>query len=203
MERDETIQEKEKRTYDLKKKNQGTVLFSLPACWANNLELEKFKFVLDYKIKELKKQIEPREREIRANQEQIHEMESELERFHKSNTQLELALTESRQKLRVSQKSHFEFSKKIWNFSGFFYYLGCWPWIGARAIASSRFQIAKYSNFGWASRRSWIHSRSSQAQRNCPNHVWKIWTFHRYGHFREIRYGYFERYVSDGKWRIC
>lgn len=86
MERDETIQEKEKRTYDLKKKNQ---------------ELEKFKFVLDYKIKELKKQIEPREREIRANQEQIHEMESELERFHKSNTQLELALTESRQKLRA------------------------------------------------------------------------------------------------------
>ena len=73
--------------------------------------MEKFKFVLDYKIKELKKQIEPREREIRANQEQIHEMESELERFHKSNTQLELALTESRQKLRVSQKSHSEFSK--------------------------------------------------------------------------------------------
>ena len=36
MERDETIQEKEKRIYDLKKKNQ---------------ELEKFKFVLDYKIK--------------------------------------------------------------------------------------------------------------------------------------------------------
>ena len=31
MERDETIQEKEKRTYDLKKKNQGTVLFTLPA----------------------------------------------------------------------------------------------------------------------------------------------------------------------------
>ena len=84
------------------------------------LELEKFKFVLDYKIKELKKQIEPREREIRANQEQIHEMESELERFHKSNTQLELALTESRQKLRVSQKSHFKFSKIFWKFLNFF-----------------------------------------------------------------------------------
>jgi len=37
QERDETIQDKEKRIYDLKKKNQ---------------ELEKFKFVLDYKIKE-------------------------------------------------------------------------------------------------------------------------------------------------------
>ena len=41
--------DKEKRIYDLKKKNQ---------------ELEKFKFVLDYKIKELKRQIEPRENEI-------------------------------------------------------------------------------------------------------------------------------------------
>jgi cilia- and flagella-associated protein 57 len=48
-ERDSTISEKEKRIYDLKKKNQ---------------ELEKFKFVLDHKIKELKKQIEPKEEEI-------------------------------------------------------------------------------------------------------------------------------------------
>jgi len=47
--RDVTISEKEKRIHDLKKKNQ---------------ELEKFKFVLDYKIKELKRQIEPRENEI-------------------------------------------------------------------------------------------------------------------------------------------
>ena len=55
-ERDETIGDKEKRIYDLKKKNQ---------------ELEKFKFVLDYKIKELKKQIEPREVEIMDMKEQI------------------------------------------------------------------------------------------------------------------------------------
>jgi len=53
-------------------------------------------------ISELKKQIEPRERDIRNQQEQIHEMESELERFHKSNTALELSLTELRQKLRAS-----------------------------------------------------------------------------------------------------
>ena len=49
----------EKRIYDLKKKNQ---------------ELEKFKFVLDYKIKELKKQIEPRETEIKAKEDQINEV---------------------------------------------------------------------------------------------------------------------------------
>lgn len=54
--RDNTISEKEKRIYDLKKKNQ---------------ELEKFKFVLDHKIKELKKQIEPREDEIADMKEQI------------------------------------------------------------------------------------------------------------------------------------
>ena len=49
----------EKRIYDLKKKNQ---------------ELEKFKFVLDYKIKELKKQIEPRESDINNMKEQIQEV---------------------------------------------------------------------------------------------------------------------------------
>ena len=48
-ERDEHIQEKERKVYDLKKRNQ---------------ELEKFKFVLDFRIKELKEQVEPRENEI-------------------------------------------------------------------------------------------------------------------------------------------
>ena len=36
-----------------------------------NQELEKFKFVLDYKIQELKKQIEPRENDIKAMKDQI------------------------------------------------------------------------------------------------------------------------------------
>ncbi|KAF0306764.1 Cilia- and flagella-associated protein 57 [Amphibalanus amphitrite] len=85
-ERDETINEKEKRIYDLKKKNQ---------------ELEKFKFVLDYKIKELKKQIEPREAEIKDMKETINAMENELENYHKTNTEQELQLQELRQKLRA------------------------------------------------------------------------------------------------------
>ncbi|XP_032349913.1 cilia- and flagella-associated protein 57 isoform X3 [Camelus ferus] len=83
------MRKKEKRIYDLKKKNQ---------------ELEKFKFVLDYKIKELKKQIEPRENEIKVMKEQIQEMEAELERFHKQNTQLELNITELWQKLRATDQ---------------------------------------------------------------------------------------------------
>ena len=36
--------------------------------------------------------------------EQIQEMESELERFHKQNTQLELNITELRQKLKATDK---------------------------------------------------------------------------------------------------
>lgn len=63
-ERDETISDKERRIYDLKKKNQ---------------ELEKFKFVLDFKIKELKSLIEPKEEEIEQYKEQVKEMDLELQ----------------------------------------------------------------------------------------------------------------------------
>ena len=88
-ERDETIGDKEKRIYDLKKKNQ---------------ELEKFKFVLDYKIKELKKQIEPREVEIMEMKEQIREMDQELERYHKNNSALELTISDLKLKLEGMQR---------------------------------------------------------------------------------------------------
>ncbi|CAF3835653.1 unnamed protein product [Rotaria sordida] len=87
QERDETIQDKEKRIYELKRKNQ---------------ELEKFKFVLDYKIKELKKQIEPREIEIKEMKEQITNMEAELERLSKSNDEEKLKNEELRTKLNAS-----------------------------------------------------------------------------------------------------
>ena len=40
----------------------------------------------------------------KAMKEQIQEMESELERFHKQNTQLELNITELRQKLKATDK---------------------------------------------------------------------------------------------------
>lgn len=118
----------EKRIYDLKKKNQ---------------ELEKFKFVLDYKIKELKKQIEPRENDIKAMKEQIQEvsssesqyawrpdgitgliyncifshasvqMEGELESFHKQNTRLELNIAELRLKLRATDREMHKEMQKV------------------------------------------------------------------------------------------
>ena len=50
QERDETITDKEKRIMELKKKNQ---------------ELEKFKFVLEYKILEQNKEMQPRETDIK------------------------------------------------------------------------------------------------------------------------------------------
>ncbi|KAM9530529.1 cilia- and flagella-associated protein 57-like [Salvelinus alpinus] len=98
QERDETIQDKEKCIYDLKKKNQ---------------ELEKFKFVLDYKIKELKKQIEPRENDIKEMKEQIHEMEEELDTFHKKNTQGELDIAELKLKLTTTDKEMHKGLQKV------------------------------------------------------------------------------------------
>ncbi len=59
VERDSTIQLKEKIIFDLKKANQ---------------ELDKFKFVLNYKITELKSEIEPKDLEIKEKKEQIQDV---------------------------------------------------------------------------------------------------------------------------------
>ena len=45
--------------------------------------------------------------------EQIQEMESELERFHKQNTQLELNITELRQKLKATDKELHQERQKV------------------------------------------------------------------------------------------
>ncbi|NWX48456.1 CFA57 protein, partial [Steatornis caripensis] len=84
-----TIQDKEKHIYDLKKKNQ---------------ELEKVKFVMDYKIQEFKKQIESRENDIKTTKDQIREMEGELKQFHKESTQLKLNITQLQQKLKATDR---------------------------------------------------------------------------------------------------
>jgi len=87
--RDATIGEREKRIYELKKKNQ---------------ELEKFKFVLDYKIKELKAQVEPREVEITALKQQVKEVDTELEAYHKSNADLDKMIGSLRKDLDEFQE---------------------------------------------------------------------------------------------------
>ncbi len=55
-ERDETIDEKEKRILDLKRKNQ---------------ELDKFKFVLEHNIEDLKKHVVAREAEVASSKDVV------------------------------------------------------------------------------------------------------------------------------------
>lgn len=88
QERDETIMDKEKRIYDLKKKNQ---------------ELEKFKFVLDYKILELKKQVEPRERDIFKLSDQIKAMHEELSGYQHSHDLLDTKIQDLVMKLKAAE----------------------------------------------------------------------------------------------------
>jgi hypothetical protein len=66
--RDEHIQDKEKKVYDMKRRNQ---------------ELEKYKFVLDFHIKELKEQVEPRENEIAEMSKKIQTINEELNQISK------------------------------------------------------------------------------------------------------------------------
>lgn len=69
-----------------------------------NQELEKFKFVLDYKIKELKKQIEPREKDILGMTSQIKEMDVELETYSRVTSELELSIADLKLKLQAAEK---------------------------------------------------------------------------------------------------
>jgi cilia- and flagella-associated protein 57 len=90
QDRDVEIGKKEKLIYDMKKKNQ---------------ELEKFKFVLDFKIKELKRQIEPRENEIKDLKDKIRGRDAELERYHNSNASLDKSIGELRLRLNTLQRN--------------------------------------------------------------------------------------------------
>ncbi|KAF5270192.1 hypothetical protein FQR65_LT05672 [Abscondita terminalis] len=87
LERDDTIRDKERRIYELKRKNT---------------ELEKFKFILDFKIKELKSQIEPRDVQIRDQTNQITDMVNELENLQKIIISLDIQLGELREKLSAT-----------------------------------------------------------------------------------------------------
>uniref|UniRef100_A0A8C7KEZ8 Cilia and flagella associated protein 57 n=1 Tax=Oncorhynchus kisutch TaxID=8019 RepID=A0A8C7KEZ8_ONCKI len=98
QERDDTIQDKEKCIYDLKKKNQ---------------ELGKFKFVLDYKIKELKKQIEPREKDIKEMKEPMRYNILLLYQFFNWLTVIELDIAEQKLKLTTTDKEMHKGLQKV------------------------------------------------------------------------------------------
>lgn len=59
--------------------------------------------MLDFKIRELKQQIEPRQLEIMAMREKIKDMDNELERFHKSNAALDTLIGDLRSKIDALQ----------------------------------------------------------------------------------------------------
>jgi len=88
-ERDRTIGDKEGRIYDLKKLNQ---------------DLEKYKFVLDYKIRELKAQIDPKNDRIAEMKKQIQAMDADLESYHKKNKQLQVNIEQLQGKQRSLQE---------------------------------------------------------------------------------------------------
>merc|ERR1711907_246378 len=97
-ERDKTISDKEHRICDLKKQNQ---------------ELEKFKFVLDYKIKELKAQIDPKNEYIAEMKTQILAMDAELEDYMRKNKQLALDISQLQMKQRALQEEIKSQKKKL------------------------------------------------------------------------------------------
>jgi cilia- and flagella-associated protein 57 len=73
QEKDRNIGAREKKIYSLKKKTQ---------------ELEKFKFVLDYKIKDLKRDITPRQNDILNLKQETNAMDKELKRYNRLNANL-------------------------------------------------------------------------------------------------------------------
>jgi len=97
-ERDKMIGDKEQRIYDLKKQNQ---------------ELEKFKFVLDYKIKELKSQIDPKNDSIAEMKKQIQATDAYLEDYHRKNKLLQVNIDQLQDKQRNLQKEIVTQRKKM------------------------------------------------------------------------------------------
>merc|ERR1719446_274533 len=97
-ERDRMIGDKEGRIYDLKKQNQ---------------ELEKYKFVLDYKIKELKAQIDPKNESITEMKKQIQATDADLEDYHRKNKLLQVNIDQLQEKQRSLQKEIVTQRKKM------------------------------------------------------------------------------------------
>lgn len=87
--KDEHIAQREGKIFKLKKKTQ---------------ELEKFKFVLDYKIKDLKRDITPQQNEILELKKQTNELDSKLKHFNQVNSGLGLTVDDNRHRQEQMQK---------------------------------------------------------------------------------------------------
>eukprot|EP00796_Vickermania_ingenoplastis_P001937 gene1937-1176_t len=89
-ERDVVIGDREKSIYALKKQNQ---------------ELEKHKFVLENRIRQLKAQMEPKQREIVHHNQRILQKNNELEGYHSNNITLRGKIEDLKQEL-IQQRRH-------------------------------------------------------------------------------------------------
>ena len=97
-ERDKTIQDKQNKIDQYRK---------------TTMELEKFKFVLDYKIKELKSKIGPRMKIIQGLQEQKTKMDTESKHFNIVNENLRLIVRDMRLKRQGMQQEMKDSIEKI------------------------------------------------------------------------------------------
>lgn len=103
-ERDELIQDKERRVYDLKKNNQ---------------ELEKFKFVFDHNIKTLKQQVEPREQHISEMTSHIQMINEELQSLSLSKVSNEARINKLIERLGLTKKEYTKNHQKVQDLSHF------------------------------------------------------------------------------------
>ncbi|KAG9396578.1 WD domain, G-beta repeat [Carpediemonas membranifera] len=87
-ERDAMIGEKERRIFELKRQNK---------------ELDKFKYVLDYKIREMRQELEPRDMLISDMRDQIAAMDTELEDDHREKQRMERHMKDLTMRAKSSQ----------------------------------------------------------------------------------------------------
>jgi Fe-S-cluster formation regulator IscX/YfhJ len=90
------LEDKKVRIMELKKKIQ---------------ELEKFKFVLDYKINELRREVDPRNVKILELNEKATKMKSELKHFNRVNGNLTLIVEDMRMRQEGLKKELCEMRK--------------------------------------------------------------------------------------------
>jgi Fe-S-cluster formation regulator IscX/YfhJ len=96
IDRDDTLDTKKLGIMELKKKIQ---------------ELEKFKFVLDYKINELRREVDPRNVKILELNEKATKMKSELKHFNRVNSNLTLIVQDMRMRQEGLKKELCEMRK--------------------------------------------------------------------------------------------
>ena len=130
--------------------------------------------MLDYKIKELKRQIEPRETEIANMKAQIKQMDRELEQYHKSNAQLDLMIGELRARLDAMQREILEQRKKI-----------CDSAAVIRRFKSELHECVQYIQSPERLRESLAALHRQHVQRELPRHELDVNVQHEYHRHRE------------------